>query len=203
MLSTNIRSHTEFRLFIFYRLWLITCLVNSVFFIRHGWRKWTESCHKILFQSRSVCDRDTGIGTGLIWNLKKRHVHTCGPGSSVGIATDLRAGRSRDRIPVGAKISAPIQTGPAAQPASCTMGTGSFPRLKCGRGVLLITHPLLVPWSWMGRAIPLPTLWATTGPVTGLLYLYLYLSLYTCLPHVSSIFKKINPKILDRTVYRV
>ena len=23
----------------------------------------------------------------------------------------------------------------------------------------------LVPWSWKGRAIPLPTLWATTGPV--------------------------------------
>ena len=35
---------------------------KSVFFIRHGWRKWTKSCHKILFQSRSVCDRNTSIG---------------------------------------------------------------------------------------------------------------------------------------------
>jgi hypothetical protein len=25
------------------------------------------------------------------------------------------------------------------------MGTGSFPRVKCGRGVLLTTHPLLAP----------------------------------------------------------
>ena len=35
-----------------------------------------------------------------------------GPGSSVGIATELRAGRSGDRIPVKARFSAPIQTGP-------------------------------------------------------------------------------------------
>ena len=43
------------------------------------------------------------------------------------------------------------------------MGTGSFPCVKCGRGVLLTTHPLLVPRSWKSRAIPLPTLWATLG----------------------------------------
>ena len=47
------------------------------------------------------------------------------------------------------------------------MGTGSFPGVKYGRGVLLTTHPLLVPRSWKSRAIPLPTLWATTGLVTG------------------------------------
>ena len=43
------------------------------------------------------------------------------------------------------------------------MGTGSFPEVKCGRGVLLTTHPLLVPWSWKSRAITLPNLWATPG----------------------------------------
>ena len=32
-----------------------------------------------------------------------------------------------DRIPVEAKFSAPVQTVPGAHPASCTMGTGSFP----------------------------------------------------------------------------
>ena len=94
-----------------------------------------------------------------------------GPGSSVGIATELRAGRSGDRIPVGRDFP-PVQTGPGTHPASCTMGTGPLPGVKYGRGVLLTTHPLLVPRSWKSRAIPLPTLWATTGPVTGILYLF-------------------------------
>jgi len=65
-----------------------------------------------------------------------------------------------------------VQTGLGAHPASCTMGTGSLPGVKYGRSVLLTIHPLLVPRSWKSSAIPLPTLWATTGPVTGTLYLY-------------------------------
>ena len=52
-----------------------------------------------------------------------------------------------DRIPVEARFSAPIHTGPGAHPASCTIGTGSFPRIKSGRGVTLTPHPLLVLWS--------------------------------------------------------
>ena len=57
----------------------------------------------------------------------------------------LRAGGSGDRIPVGARFSAPVQTSPGAHPPSCTMGTGSFPRVKSGRGLTLTPHPLLVP----------------------------------------------------------
>ena len=82
----------------------------------------------------------------------------------------LRAGRSGDRIPVGRDFP-PVQTDPGAHPASCTMGTGSFPGIKYSRGVLLAIHLLLVQRSLKSRAIPLPTLWATTGPVTGTLYL--------------------------------
>ena len=67
----------------------------------------------------------------------------------------LRAGRSGDRIPVGARFSAPVQTGPGAQRASCTMCTGSFPAVKSGQGVTLTPHPLLVSWSRKSRAIPL------------------------------------------------
>jgi len=48
----------------------------------------------------------------------------------------------------------------ALPPASCTMGTGSFPGVKSGRGVTLAPHPLLVPWSRKSRAIPLLPLWA-------------------------------------------
>jgi hypothetical protein len=42
----------------------------------------------------------------------------------------LRAGWYGDRIPVRTRIFAPVQTGPGAHPASCTMGTGSFPGVK-------------------------------------------------------------------------
>jgi len=47
----------------------------------------------------------------------------------------------RDRIPVETRFSAPVQTGPGAHPASCTMGTGSFPGAKSGRGVTLTPSP--------------------------------------------------------------
>jgi len=76
--------------------------------------------------------------------------------------TRLRAGRSGIESQ-WVRDFPPVQTGPAVHPASCQMGTGSFPEVKCGRGVLLTTHAFLVPRSWKSRAIPLPTLWATPG----------------------------------------
>jgi hypothetical protein len=82
-----------------------------------------------------------------------------GRGSSVGKATELRAGRSGDRILVGARFSAPVHTSSGAHPASCTMGTESFLGVESGRGVTLTSHPLLVPRSKSrGRAIPLLSL---------------------------------------------
>ena len=62
-----------------------------------------------------------------------------GPGSSVGIATELWAGRSGIESRWGREFPL-VQTGPGAQPASCTMGTGSFPGVKSGRGVTLTPH---------------------------------------------------------------
>ena len=83
---------------------------------------------------------------------------------SVYIATELRVGWSGiESRPGGGRDFSPVQTGPGAHPTSCNMGTGSFPGVKCGRGVLLTTHPLLVLRSWKSRAIPLPSLWATPG----------------------------------------
>jgi hypothetical protein len=56
----------------------------------------------------------------------------------------LRAGRSGNRIPVKARFSAPVQTGPGTHPASCTTGTVSFSGLESGRWVTLTPHPLLI-----------------------------------------------------------
>jgi hypothetical protein len=62
--------------------------------------------------------------------------------------------RKKKFIPVVARFSAPVQTGSGAHPASCTMGTGSFPEIKRGQGLTLTTHPLLVPRSRKSTAIP-------------------------------------------------
>ena len=76
----------------------------------------------------------------------------------------------RGSNPGGKRFTA-YQDRPWGPPTLCTMGTESFQGVKYGRGVLLTTHPLLVSWSWKSRAIPLPTLWDTTGPVTGTLFM--------------------------------
>jgi hypothetical protein len=62
--------------------------------------------------------------------------------------------RSGDRIPVGARFFAHVETGPGALPASCTMGTVSFPGVNWpGRGA---DHPpLLAPRLRMSKAVPL------------------------------------------------
>ena len=61
--------------------------------------------------------------------------------------------QSVQRIPVEAKLSAPVQTDSGVRPASCKMGTGSFPGVKwpaCGA----------VRQGWRkSRAIPHLPLW--------------------------------------------
>ena len=114
-------------------------------------------CHKRSFRMHKATP--VMFKTRLLYPLT---VAVCGRGSSVGIATELRAGRSGIESRWERDFP-PVQTGPGAHPASCKMGTGSFPGVKCGRAVLLTTHTLLVPWSWKSTAIPLPTLWATPG----------------------------------------
>ena len=82
------------------------------------------------------------------------HIHAC-----VCVYKTVRGSKSS-----GARFSARPDRhwGP---PSLLYNGYWVFPGGKCGRDVLLTTHPLLVPRSWKSRAIPLPTLWATTGPV--------------------------------------
>ena len=92
--------------------------------------------------------------------------------SLFAVCPPLRAVQSGDRIPVGAKFSAPVQTGPGAHPAPCTMGTGSFLGVKrLGRSVdhpppssaevegrveLYIRSPSGPSWSVLGWPLSLP-----------------------------------------------
>jgi hypothetical protein len=63
-----------------------------------------------------------------------------GRDSSVGIATRCGLDVTRSNS-CGARFSAPVQTGPGANQASCSMGTESFPGVK--RPGLGVDHPPL------------------------------------------------------------
>ena len=59
--------------------------------------------------------------------------------SSVGISTRYGLDGPEIEFPAEARFSASVQTDPGAHPASYTMGTGSFPRVK--RPVRGFGHP--------------------------------------------------------------
>ena len=78
-----------------------------------------------------------------------------------------------------ARFSAPVQTGPGVHPASCTMGTGSFPGIKRpGRGA---DHP--PPSKCRGHERVELYLYSPSGPswpvigrtFTFTLYIYIYI----------------------------
>ena len=69
------------------------------------------------------------------------------PGSVVSIATGYGLEGPVIESRWGERFFAPIQIGPGAHPASCTMGTWSLPGIKSGRGV---TRPL-TPFSCRGH----------------------------------------------------
>jgi hypothetical protein len=150
----NLKSHqrTRVRLVLQYQLWSQSnqvqtddaeCCVKDV--ISTIYLLVLESLHQVT---------SVTVATPMLqfWKLHKSPLY--GPGSSVGIATGY--GLNGPGIESRWRRDFPsVQTGPGTHQASCTMGTGSFPGLKCGRGVLLTTHPLLAPRSWKSRALPL------------------------------------------------
>jgi len=58
------------------------------------------------------------------------------------LSDSLRAERSGDQSPVGAKFSAPVQTGSGAQSSSSTMDDGIFFGKNSCRGMALTTNPI-------------------------------------------------------------
>jgi hypothetical protein len=83
----------------------------------------------------------------------------CGPGSSVVIA--ISYGLDGPGIESRGGRDFPHLSRPALGPTSHLYnGYSVFPGVKSYRGVTLTAHPLLVPWSWKGRSIPLLPLWA-------------------------------------------
>ena len=79
--------------------------------------------------------------------IMKAVVRFLGPSSVVGIATAYGLDGPVIESRWGPRFSPPVQTGPETHPASCAMSTGSFPGIRCGRGVTLTPHPFLVPRS--------------------------------------------------------
>ena len=75
--------------------------------------------------------------TNICWE-KVRKI-TNGSGQLSRYRDSLWPGRSRDWIPVEARFSAPVRTGPEAHPASYTMGTRSFPGVN--RPGHCVDHP--------------------------------------------------------------
>jgi hypothetical protein len=93
--------------------------------------------------------------------------NSCGPGSSVGIVTgywldgpgiESRWGQDFPHLSI-------LAPGPTQLRVQWVPGLSRG--VKSGWGVTLTSHPLLVPWSWKGRAIPLLPLWAVR-PVQSL-----------------------------------
>ena len=67
-----------------------------------------------------LCAFDTHKQPAQFGNFTHTDSHLAGRYSD-----SIRIGRSGDRIPVEARFSAPVQTGPGAYPASRTIGIGS------------------------------------------------------------------------------
>jgi hypothetical protein len=73
---------------------------------------------------------------------EKGETYLYGPRQLSRYSDSLRAGRSGDRIPLGMRFSAPVQTGLGAHPAYYRVGTGLFPVGKTAGAWLSLPTPI-------------------------------------------------------------
>jgi hypothetical protein len=84
----------------------------------------------VLFVCICVLNNCHWVATQLQLNISYHIIKTVGWESSVGIATRYRLDGPGIKTPRRQDFSAPVQTSPGAHPASSTMGTESFLRIK-------------------------------------------------------------------------
>jgi len=135
--------------------------------VGHYWPNNTTLSLIIFQYSKTLLWEQNQVPDTVTLNFSVPFLYLCGHGSSVSIVTDYGLGGPGIESRWEARFSAPVQTGPGAHTASCTMSSQSFPGVKSGRDVTLTPHPLLVPWSWKSRATPLLPIWAVR-PVQSL-----------------------------------
>jgi hypothetical protein len=84
--------------------------------------------------------RTTGVSGYIRFDFLKIQASLCALRWRSWCDVSLRVGQSADRIPVEARFSAPVQTGPGAQRASCTNNGSFLSGVK--RPGRVVDHPL-------------------------------------------------------------
>jgi hypothetical protein len=141
--------------------------VAAVSVVRNALLQWVNGCRRFnaSWDPINHCHSVVSQNRTLTWIFLLNYKSTfskCGPGGSVGIATGYGLDGPVIESWWGARFFAHFRTNPGAHPASCTIGTGSFPRVKRRRRGA--DHPpLLAPRLIISRAIPLFSLWALRG----------------------------------------
>ena len=102
------------------------------------------------------------LHTFLYWTL-----YVFRPGGVFGIATGYGLDGPGDRIPVWGEICRTCPDRPWGPPSLLYNGYRVFPGVKERPEREADPSPILVPWSWKSRAIPLLPLWAVR-PVQSL-----------------------------------